>query len=191
MLSLCKGKQPYTNSKLATAAWLAYRCSQHGSSAGNRVTLCLASHAVAAGRSGKEHSLHCIKSAPVHRLHCHRSCTALWLAARHASALVMPGANCAVAARRLRVARLGLCCTCPASRFDRKFGRDRVFLKASRDLDAYEEVFVSYGELQRQHSLPPKLLRWQTAVVCAVFSLHQKPTTVLQGRVRLAGEALV
>ncbi|WIA41192.1 hypothetical protein OEZ86_004807 [Tetradesmus obliquus] len=30
-------------------------------------------------------------------------------------------------------------------RFDRKLGRDRVFLKASRDLDAYEEVFVSYG----------------------------------------------
>uniref|UniRef100_A0A383WPZ8 SET domain-containing protein n=1 Tax=Tetradesmus obliquus TaxID=3088 RepID=A0A383WPZ8_TETOB len=37
-------------------------------------------------------------------------------------------------------------------RFDRKLGRDRVFLKASRDLDAYEEVFVSYGNTYWQTS---------------------------------------
>jgi hypothetical protein len=35
--------------------------------------------------------------------------------------------------------------TPPATRFDRRYGRDRVFLKARWDLARGQEVFVSYG----------------------------------------------
>jgi len=37
-------------------------------------------------------------------------------------------------------------------RFDYKLGRDRVFIKACRDLTAGEEVFVSYGSTYWRNS---------------------------------------
>eukprot|EP00775_Hariotina_reticulata_P009324 gene9324-9489_t len=40
-------------------------------------------------------------------------------------------------------------------KFDYKLGRDRVFIKACRDIDAGEEVFVSYGSTYWQNSRTP------------------------------------